>query len=151
MTRATNDSVHQWIEEAGAAMGGDTSARREALLELESSIYDQIDEQTDAGVAEQTAVTTVLGSFGDAATISSSLRLNAYPPPSTTVVESPSIVEERSTRTTLAVTSSGSPAPSVTRIRLATSGCSVRRAWLRNSSRRSTYDDPNNDRVPGAI
>ena len=66
MTRATEDVIHQWIEEAGAAMGGDVAERREALLELESTIYEKVEEQTRAGVKEDAAVDTVLRSLGDA-------------------------------------------------------------------------------------
>ena len=66
MSPATNDAIHKWIDEAGAAMGGDATERKEALLELESTIYERLEEQTDAGVEERTAVESVLDSLGSA-------------------------------------------------------------------------------------
>ena len=44
MTTATRDVVHQWLEDAGGAMGGDATQRRDALLELEAAIYERIEE-----------------------------------------------------------------------------------------------------------
>ena len=66
MSPTTNAAVHQWIEEAGAAMGGGVAERREALLELESTIYEKVEEQTSGGVAENEAVGKVLASLGSA-------------------------------------------------------------------------------------
>ena len=66
MSPATNDAIHKWIDEAGAAMGGAAAERKEALLELESTIYERLDEQTNAGVEEGAAVESVLDSLGSA-------------------------------------------------------------------------------------
>ncbi|MHC4408512.1 MAG: hypothetical protein ACYS0F_05860, partial [Planctomycetota bacterium] len=69
MTTATRDAVHQWLEEAGGAMGGDATQRRDALLELESAIYERIEERTVDGEQEHDATRAVLVDMGDAITI----------------------------------------------------------------------------------
>jgi hypothetical protein len=69
MTTATRDAVHQWLEEAGGAMGGDATQRRDALLELESAIYERIEERTVDGEQEHDATRAVLVDMGDATTI----------------------------------------------------------------------------------
>ncbi|MHC4940479.1 MAG: hypothetical protein ACYTHK_16190 [Planctomycetota bacterium] len=66
MTSATRDAVHEWLEEAAGAMGGDANQRREALLELESAIYERIDERTTGGEDESDAARAVLIDMGDA-------------------------------------------------------------------------------------
>jgi len=65
MTQSTRDTVHLWIEEAAGSMGGQATERREALLELESTIYEKIDERTASGEAEEQAAHSVLQSLGD--------------------------------------------------------------------------------------
>lgn len=66
MTRGTREAVQDWLEQAGGAMGGDAAQRREALLELESAIYERIDERTVAGEQEHEAAEAVLTGLGDA-------------------------------------------------------------------------------------
>jgi hypothetical protein len=69
MTRATQESVHRWIEEAAGSMGGDARERREALLELESTIYEKIEDRTREGGQEDEATQEVLESLGDPRTM----------------------------------------------------------------------------------
>lgn len=71
MSRATKDRTGQerigdWIDEAGAAMGGDASSRQDAKRELTSTIYDKVEERTGAGECEQGAIVAVLDELGDA-------------------------------------------------------------------------------------
>jgi len=66
MSGATKDAVHEWLDEAAGAMGGDAAQRREALLELESAIYERIDERTGTGESEDDAARAVLAGLGDA-------------------------------------------------------------------------------------
>jgi len=65
MTHSTRDTVHHWIEEAAGSMGGQATERREALMELESTIYEKIDERTAQGETEDEATRSVLDSLGD--------------------------------------------------------------------------------------
>ena len=66
MTSATRDAVHEWLEEAAGAMGGDAFQRREALRELESAIHERIDERTTGGEEETEATRAVLNDMGSA-------------------------------------------------------------------------------------
>lgn len=72
MTDQSKERVGRWLDEAGMAMGGVPSERRDALLELETTIYDRIDEKTRAGVVPDEAVQDVLDAMGDPAEIGSS-------------------------------------------------------------------------------
>jgi len=65
MTNATRDVVHSWVEEAAGSMGGGTAERRDALLELESTIHEKIDDRTSTGEQEEQATRSVLDSLGD--------------------------------------------------------------------------------------
>ncbi|MEM8884210.1 MAG: permease prefix domain 1-containing protein [Planctomycetota bacterium] len=65
----TNRGVQDWLEEAGGAMGGDATGRRDALLELESAIYEKVEERTATGESEEQAVEIVLRDMGDPVSI----------------------------------------------------------------------------------
>jgi hypothetical protein len=52
-------------------MGGQARERRDALLELETAIYDQIDERVDSGEIPEEAVQDVLDALGDPAEVGS--------------------------------------------------------------------------------
>jgi len=72
MTDRVKDSIVRWLDEAGMAMGGVARERRDALLELESAIYDRVDEKTRSGQVPEEAVQDVLDALGDPAQIGSS-------------------------------------------------------------------------------
>jgi len=71
MTEA-EQKVHLWLDEAATAMGGKPEGRRDALLELEATILDRIDERTRAGQVPEEAVRDVLNALGDPAEVGSS-------------------------------------------------------------------------------
>ena len=72
MTGATEDKVQRWLDEAATAMGGKPEGRRDALLELEATILDKVDERTRAGQVPAEAVKDVLEALGDPAEVGSS-------------------------------------------------------------------------------
>jgi len=67
------DAVHRWLDEAAGAMGGDPAHRKDVLLELETTIYDRIEERTQKGEPEEAAVTIVLRTLGEPAHVAQSL------------------------------------------------------------------------------
>jgi len=73
MTRDTHDPVQLWMDEASSTMGGDASQRREAILELESTIHERIDERTAAGETQEKAAHAVLDTLGDPRTMGHAL------------------------------------------------------------------------------
>ena len=70
---SVKEAVHRWLDEASGAMGGKTAHRRDVLLELETTIYDRIEERTREGETEETAVTIVLRNLGEPARVAQSL------------------------------------------------------------------------------
>ncbi len=72
MTGATEDKVQRWLDEAATAMGGRPEGRRDALLELEATILDKVDERTRKGQVPAEAVRDVLDALGDPAEVGSS-------------------------------------------------------------------------------
>ncbi|MFI5402828.1 MAG: permease prefix domain 1-containing protein, partial [Planctomycetota bacterium] len=71
MTGATEDKVQRWLDEAATAMGGKPEGRRDALLELEATILDKVDERTRAGQVPAEAIKDVLDALGDPAEVGS--------------------------------------------------------------------------------
>jgi hypothetical protein len=71
MTGATEDKVQRWLDEAATAMGGRPEGRRDALLELEATILDKVDERTRAGQVPAEAIKDVLDALGDPAEVGS--------------------------------------------------------------------------------
>jgi hypothetical protein len=72
MTKQVKETVGRWLDEAATAMGGDRRSRRDALLELETAIYDRVEERTQAGQIPDEAVQDVLDALGDPAEVASS-------------------------------------------------------------------------------
>ncbi len=72
MTHHGKETVHRWLEEAGMAMSGEARQRRDALLELETVIYDRVDECVGEGRIPAEAVQDVLDALGDPAEVGSS-------------------------------------------------------------------------------
>ncbi|MHC4341488.1 MAG: HAAS signaling domain-containing protein [Planctomycetota bacterium] len=72
MTRKVEEVVHLWLDEAATAMGGDAAHRGDVLLELETTIYDRIEERTATGQIPAEAVRDVLDAMGDPAEVASS-------------------------------------------------------------------------------
>ncbi|MEE8104027.1 MAG: permease prefix domain 1-containing protein [Planctomycetota bacterium] len=64
--------VQRWLDEADAAMSGDSESRRDVLMELQSAIMDRVDERTDKGAKPDEALDTVLQDMGDPGEIGSS-------------------------------------------------------------------------------
>jgi len=71
MSRTATSEVQRWLDEAGAAMGGDPKRRREALLELETTIWERLDDLGDGDPSEDD-VRFVLAALGDPAEMGSS-------------------------------------------------------------------------------
>ncbi len=73
MSTATvaRETVQRWLDEAGAAMGGDPGRRRDALLELETTIWERLDERTD-GEPTDADVNFVLAALGEPTEVGSS-------------------------------------------------------------------------------
>lgn len=65
MSPNVHDVVHRWLDEAGSSMGGDAARRRDALLELETTIYERVEERTRQGELPEEAVQDVLDAMGD--------------------------------------------------------------------------------------
>ncbi len=59
------EAVQKWLDAAATAMSGAASKRRDALLELESAILENIDERTADGVVTDELVNDVLQRMGD--------------------------------------------------------------------------------------
>ncbi|MHC4959877.1 MAG: permease prefix domain 1-containing protein [Planctomycetota bacterium] len=72
MTEQVRETVGRWLDEAAMAMGGDRSNRRDALLELETTIYDRVEERTQSGQIPDEAVRDVLDALGDPAEVAGS-------------------------------------------------------------------------------
>jgi hypothetical protein len=73
MTHEVLNEVHRWLDEAAEAMGGSAEQRRDALLELESTIYDRIDERVRRGAAPDAAAREVLASLGEPTALGSAV------------------------------------------------------------------------------
>ena len=67
-----NVKVQRWLDEADAAMSGDSESRRDVLMELQSAIMDRVDERTDKSAKPDEALDTVLQDMGDPAEVGSS-------------------------------------------------------------------------------
>lgn len=72
MNRQAEERIHVWLDEASTAMGGDAGSRRDVLLELETSIQEQVDERTRSGQIPEQAVQDVLDALGDPAELGAS-------------------------------------------------------------------------------
>jgi len=72
MNATTRERVSAWLEEAHGAMGGESARRKDILLELETAIYDRLEERTQSGEEESQALEAVLASLGDAARVGES-------------------------------------------------------------------------------
>jgi hypothetical protein len=72
MTEGVEQKVQRWLDEAATAMGGRPEGRRDALLELEATIFDRVDEKTREGKLPEEAVEDVLNALGDPAEVGSS-------------------------------------------------------------------------------
>ena len=72
MNKPAQDAVRDWLDAAATAMGGGAERRRDALLELETTIYDRVDERTRGGQVPEEAVRDVLEILGDPAQVGSS-------------------------------------------------------------------------------
>lgn len=73
MKHEVQDEVHRWLDEAAQAMGGSAEQRRDALLELESTIYDRIDERVRQGTAREAAAREVLRGLGEPTALGSAV------------------------------------------------------------------------------
>jgi len=73
MKQPVQDAVRGWLDAAATAMGGGAQHRRDVLLELETTIYDRVDERTRRGQVPEEAVRDVLEILGDPAELGSSL------------------------------------------------------------------------------
>ncbi|HEX5136833.1 MAG TPA: hypothetical protein VFY93_07675 [Planctomycetota bacterium] len=71
MTEGVEQRVQRWLDEAATAMGGRPEGRRDALLELEATIFDRVDEKTREGKLPDEAVEDVLNALGDPAEVGS--------------------------------------------------------------------------------
>jgi len=72
MTQPVQDKVQRWLDEAATAMGGEPRGRRDALLELEATILDRVEERTRTGQVPEEAIQDVLDALGDPAEVGSS-------------------------------------------------------------------------------
>jgi hypothetical protein len=72
MTPGLEQKVQRWLDEAATAMGGRPDGRRDALLELEATILDRVEERTRAGQVPEEAIKDVLDALGDPAEVGSS-------------------------------------------------------------------------------
>ena len=52
MSADVKEKLQRWLDEASTAMGGDATERRDALLELETTILERIDERTTDGESQ---------------------------------------------------------------------------------------------------
>jgi len=60
-----SEAVQQWLDSAAGAMSGSAASRRDAVLELESAILEQIDEQVAGDTATDVLVHDILQRMGD--------------------------------------------------------------------------------------
>lgn len=74
MSGQVRDIVHRWLDEAGSAMGGDAARRRDALLELETTIYERIEDRTRGGELPEEIVHDVLQMMGDPTQVGSDIQ-----------------------------------------------------------------------------
>ena len=58
-------AVQKWLDEADTAMAGDAERRQDVLLELETAIYDRVEERTRKGELPGQAVEVVLRDIGN--------------------------------------------------------------------------------------
>ena len=65
MSADVKEKLQRWLDEASTAMGGDASERRDALLELETTILERIDERAVDGESQGEAIDIVLRDMGD--------------------------------------------------------------------------------------
>jgi len=72
MTGPVTEAVHQWLDEAATAMGGDSGRRRDVLLELETTIYDRLEERSGGETPTTKDVTEVLIAMGEPAEVANS-------------------------------------------------------------------------------
>jgi len=72
MRQPVQDQVQLWLDAAATAMGGEPRGRRDALLELEATILDRVEERTRTGQVPEEAVKDVLEALGDPAEVGSS-------------------------------------------------------------------------------
>lgn len=72
MKPPVQDAVQGWLDAAATAMGGGAARRRDVLLELETTIYDRLEERTRRGQLPEEAVRDVLELMGDPAEVGSS-------------------------------------------------------------------------------
>jgi hypothetical protein len=69
MSPNVREVVHRWLDEAGSSMGGDAARRSDALLELETTIYERLEERTRQGELPDEAIRDVLDAMGEPAAI----------------------------------------------------------------------------------
>jgi len=90
MNARNEATIHRWLDEAAAAMGGDAGRREEALRELEATIHERLEEVAGSGPGEgdlpDAAVRDVLDALGDPAEVGA-----AFMP-------MPALIEARHTR-----------------------------------------------------
>lgn len=72
MSVQAKERVSRWLDEAAASMGGDAAHRRDVVLELESTIYDRIEERARKGEDADDAARVVLQSMGEAGEVGGS-------------------------------------------------------------------------------
>jgi hypothetical protein len=72
MSGTVTESVHQWLDEAATAMGGDPRRRSDVLLELETTIYDRLEERTGGETPTTKDVKEVLTAMGEPAEVANS-------------------------------------------------------------------------------
>ncbi|MFB3066306.1 MAG: hypothetical protein ACE10D_07305 [Planctomycetota bacterium] len=65
MSPDMKQKLQRWLDEASTAMGGDADERQDALLELETTILERIDERTGDGESQSEAIDIVLRDMGD--------------------------------------------------------------------------------------
>ncbi len=63
--QGVKDAVQRWLDEADTAMAGGAERRQDVLLELETVIYDRVDERTRKGDSPDQAVKVVLRDIGN--------------------------------------------------------------------------------------
>ncbi|MFQ5843989.1 MAG: hypothetical protein ACE5JG_03285 [Planctomycetota bacterium] len=74
MSQEAGHKVRRWLDEASTAMGGDARSRRDALLELETTILERVEERTRHGESETQAITGVLETLGDSHEVGASFE-----------------------------------------------------------------------------
>jgi hypothetical protein len=70
MTQQTKEAVQQWLDEAAAAMSGRAKLRRDALLELETTIYERLEDLEREGEA---TIDDIVAAMGDPIQVGSSI------------------------------------------------------------------------------